>query len=132
MTLILPVLPGLTWMNTKAPEFATKIQSSVSLNEVRIGMTPYPVRRYGLVYNFLRQYTPAGSSAYEELDALDNFFCNCGGSQTSFLYDDPEDDTIPDATFQRSLATVLRRYGPAFEALAKYDDGHPLPARMRR
>ena len=45
---------------------------------------------------------------------------------------EPEDDTIPDATFQRSLATVLRRYGPAFEALAKHDDGHPLPARMRR
>lgn len=34
---------------------------------------------------------------------------------------EPEDDTIPDASFRRTLATVLRRYGPAFEALAKFD-----------
>lgn len=45
---------------------------------------------------------------------------------------EPEDDTIPEASFQRAFATVLRRYGPAFEALAKHDQGHPLPARMRR
>jgi antitoxin component of MazEF toxin-antitoxin module len=34
---------------------------------------------------------------------------------------EPTDDTIPDATFNRALATVLRRYGPAFEGLAKHD-----------
>jgi uncharacterized protein (TIGR02217 family) len=96
VTLILPVLPGLAWENTKAPEFATKIQSSVALNEVRIGMTPYPVRKYAVVYNFLREYKPSGASKFEELNTLYNFFCNCGGSQTSFLYDDPEDDTIAD------------------------------------
>lgn len=45
---------------------------------------------------------------------------------------EPEDDTVPDASFRRAFATVLRRYGPAFEALAKYDAGHPLPKRMQQ
>jgi len=44
---------------------------------------------------------------------------------------EPEDDTIPEASFRRAYATVLRRYGPAFDALAKYDEGHPLPVKMR-
>jgi antitoxin component of MazEF toxin-antitoxin module len=36
---------------------------------------------------------------------------------------EPKDDTMPDATFQRAFAAVLRRYGPAFQALADYDQG---------
>jgi antitoxin component of MazEF toxin-antitoxin module len=36
---------------------------------------------------------------------------------------EPEDDTIPDASFRRAFATVLRRYGASFEALAKHDQG---------
>lgn len=31
---------------------------------------------------------------------------------------EPENDTIPEASFRRSFATVLRRYGQAFKALA--------------
>lgn len=45
---------------------------------------------------------------------------------------EPEDDAVPDATFRRAYAAVLRRYGPAFEALARYDAGHPLPKRAQR
>ena len=36
---------------------------------------------------------------------------------------EPEDDTIPEASFRRSFATVLRRYGPAFQKLADFDRG---------
>lgn len=36
---------------------------------------------------------------------------------------EPKDDTIPDATFQRSLAAVLRRHGPALKMLADHDAG---------
>lgn len=48
---------------------------------------------------------------------------------------EPEDDSLPEASFQRAFATVLRRYGPAFEALADHDRGNvrqPAPARVRR
>jgi antitoxin component of MazEF toxin-antitoxin module len=34
---------------------------------------------------------------------------------------EPEDDTAPNASFRRAFATVLRRYGPAFDALAAHD-----------
>jgi antitoxin component of MazEF toxin-antitoxin module len=48
---------------------------------------------------------------------------------------EPEDDSLPEASFRRSFATVLRRYGPAFEALADFDRGkagRPTSARGRR
>ena len=49
---------------------------------------------------------------------------------------EPEDDTLPEASFRRSFATVLRRYGPAFKALADFDRGGsdrvPRPRAARR
>jgi len=48
---------------------------------------------------------------------------------------EPEDDSLPEASFRRSFATVLRRYGRAFEALADFDRGkvdRPRSARGRR
>jgi antitoxin component of MazEF toxin-antitoxin module len=43
---------------------------------------------------------------------------------------EPEDDTVPDASFRRAFATVLRRFGPAFARLAEHDKGRK-PARRR-
>jgi antitoxin component of MazEF toxin-antitoxin module len=43
---------------------------------------------------------------------------------------EPQDDTIPDASFRRAFATVLRRYGSAFQKLAEHDQGR-RPARRR-
>jgi uncharacterized protein (TIGR02217 family) len=90
---ILPVLPGLTWQNTMAPKFSSKIQTSVGQSEVRAAFSPYPVRHYVLTYNFLRGY-----GAFTELQQLYGFFCARLGSFDSFLYDDPEDDTVPDTS----------------------------------
>ena len=49
---------------------------------------------------------------------------------------EPEDDSLPEASFRRSFATVLRRYGSAFKALAEFDQGRaarpPLARRPRR
>ena len=48
---------------------------------------------------------------------------------------EPEDDSLPEASFRRSFATVLRRYGPAFQTLADFDRGKAEPppsARGRR
>jgi antitoxin component of MazEF toxin-antitoxin module len=36
---------------------------------------------------------------------------------------EPEDDALPEASFRRSFSTVLRRYSPAFKALADFDQG---------
>lgn len=48
---------------------------------------------------------------------------------------EPEDDSLPEASFRRSFSTVLRRYGPAFKALADFDRGttdRPLSAQGSR
>ena len=36
---------------------------------------------------------------------------------------EPEDDTMSETSFRRSLAIVLRRYGKAFKMLADFDAG---------
>lgn len=35
----------------------------------------------------------------------------------------PDDNTIPDTSFRRSFAAVLRKYGKAFKQLADHDEG---------
>jgi len=47
---------------------------------------------------------------------------------------EPEDDTLPAATFRRAYAAVLRRHGPAFQKLADFDRSNEAkpPARRRR
>jgi len=45
---------------------------------------------------------------------------------------EPEDDSISEASFRRSFATVLRRYGSAFQKLADYDQGRSEAPRRRR
>lgn len=49
---------------------------------------------------------------------------------------EPEDDTLPEASFRRSFSTVLRRYGLAFKALADFDrrtaDRPPLTRKAGR
>jgi uncharacterized protein (TIGR02217 family) len=91
---ILPALPGLAWDNTTAPGFSTKIQTSVGGTEVRASFLPYPIRAYELVHEFLRQYTPPGGSPYTEMVQLYAFFCSRLGSFDSFLFDDPNDDSV--------------------------------------
>ena len=34
---------------------------------------------------------------------------------------EPDDESLPEASFRRSFSTVLRRYGSAFKALADFD-----------
>jgi uncharacterized protein (TIGR02217 family) len=86
---VLPALPGLTWSNTKTPTFTTKIQTSVGMSEVRAAFSPYPRRRYTLTYNFLRDW-----GALTELKTLYGFYCQMQGAFDTFLYDDPEDDSV--------------------------------------
>jgi antitoxin component of MazEF toxin-antitoxin module len=46
---------------------------------------------------------------------------------------EPEDDTVPEASFRRAFAAVLRRYGRGFKKLADYDQGKArLPSETSR
>lgn len=112
---VLPALPGLAWNNVTAPKFATKIQTSVGGSEVRASFQPYPIRQYELVHDFLRQYTPVGSSAYTEMATLYAFFCTMLGAWDSFLFDDLNDDTVVKSVFGTGDgATVAFQLGRSF------------------
>ncbi len=81
-----PTLAGLTWNNTKAPVFNTKIQRSVTNSELRAAFAVTPVWDFTLTYDLLRDDT-----ANNELKTLMGFFLARQGSFDSFLYADPDD-----------------------------------------
>jgi uncharacterized protein (TIGR02217 family) len=89
-----PTLPGLAWSRLKTPTFATKVQTSVSLRELRASFTPYPQWKWTLTYDILRQ-----NGSFTELSTLLGFFLARQGSFDSFLYTDPEDNAVSAQSF---------------------------------
>ena len=90
---VFPVLPGLKWDVVKQPEFSTKIQRSASGREARAAFWTYPLWTYKLGYELLRD------DATNELDTLLGFFLARRGAFDSFLFLDPDDNTITGQAF---------------------------------
>jgi uncharacterized protein (TIGR02217 family) len=88
MALVFPALPGLAWSVTKAPTFQTRIQRAVSGRELRALDYPYPLWRFTLVFEFLRDNPTAG---LDELRTLLGFYLSCQGAYGTFLFQDPSD-----------------------------------------
>jgi uncharacterized protein (TIGR02217 family) len=86
---VFPVLPGLTFNNTRTPRWSTKTNTSVSGKQQRAAFWSYPVWRYKLTYELLRADT-----AHLELQTLVGFFLEHRGSWGSWLYSDPSDNTV--------------------------------------
>lgn len=124
-------LPGLGWSVTKAPEFATRTQTSISGRELRALDMPYPVWTWTLTYEFLRD---GNSTAFggaqglgvgkQELRELMGFYCRQQGSFNTFLYNDTSDDSVTNQTigagdgsttlFQLSRTLSAPAYGGLF------------------
>lgn len=90
---IFPTLPGLTWSSTKASQFSTRIQRSVSGRELRAAYYSTPIWKFSLSYEFLR------ADARQELQQLIGFFNARQGSFDSFLYFDPTDNACSKQIF---------------------------------
>lgn len=86
---IFPVLPGLMWDVVKTPHWNTRVQQSVGGKEVRTQFYAAPLYRWQLKYELLR-----AASAQMELQALAGFFNARQGKFDSFLYSDPNDNTV--------------------------------------
>lgn len=86
---VLPVLPGLSWDISAAPEFKTKVHRAVSGYEVRAAFMAYPLWTFMLKYDLIRD-----SVSYPELDTLIGFFNLRQGSFDSFLYSCPADNSV--------------------------------------
>ncbi|MBU3640019.1 DUF2460 domain-containing protein [Polynucleobacter sp. AP-RePozz3-80-G7] len=88
-----PTLPGLNWSNKKTPIWSTNIQTSSSGKELRASYFSYPKWQFSLSYEFLRD------NGEDELQALIGLFNQCRGSFDTFLYTDPDDNSVVDQAF---------------------------------
>lgn len=87
--------PGLDITITRTVEWNTTVQEAVSGKETRVAKRQFPRREFGLKFNFLRSSTLAvGKPSNLELQTFEGFFNNRLGMEDSFLWTDPEDNSI--------------------------------------
>ena len=108
---VYPGLPGLTFDVTRTPEWSTARFDSVSLRQYRVANATYPRYHYKLSYEFLRQ-----GGAYTELAQLVGFFNARQGDFDSFLFTDPDDNSVTaqaigDGDGASTLFQLVRAFG---------------------
>src|ERR1700740_1901259 len=84
---IFPPLAGLEYPVTRTPIFKTLVQESVSGKENRAALRRYPLWKWSLSFNFLRD------DSNNEFRTLLGFYLARQGAYDSFLFDDVDDDS---------------------------------------
>lgn len=108
---VFPTLPGIAWPVIKIPEWSTKVQKSASGRELRAAFFSYPLWRFRLTFNVLRQ---------ADLTTLAGFFNARQGSFDTFLFLDPVDNSVTNQNFGVGDGTtkkfqLARTYGGVVE-----------------
>ena len=85
---VFPTFPGLMFDVTRTPVWSTTTVKAVSLRAYRTANASFPIYRFKLSYEFLRQ-----TGALNEMAALAGFFNARQGGFDSFLFADPDDNT---------------------------------------
>jgi hypothetical protein len=88
-TAILPSLAGLAFPITRTQQFDSTIQQNISGLEVRIANQTYPRWQWDATFNVLRS-----AAALAEFQNLVGFIGQRLGSYDSFLYQDPNDNSV--------------------------------------
>jgi hypothetical protein len=86
--LLYPVLPGLTWSKFRTPMWNTTLKSSDSGRDFSRTTWTSPRWVYRLQYSVLR------AGAQQELQTLAAFFNRHAGDHDTWLFDDPDDNTV--------------------------------------
>lgn len=104
----LPSLPGLSWSRHKKPGFSTRVASHVSGREVRVALMSYPLYEFEAVYNGLASSASAGFAGLGglSLQSLMGFFLQLQGQFGTFLYTDPDDNTVTAQAFASGDGTT--------------------------
>jgi hypothetical protein len=77
----------------KTVDFDTLVESAPNKYDVRLPQTVNPIWGWELIYDFLRDY-PTPSFGIGELHTLLDFFLAMGGAAQSFLFLDPDDNSV--------------------------------------
>jgi len=123
---IFPSLPGIAWDQKKVPIFSTISHRAVSGAESRLSLYQYPLYKYTLSYNILRD-----TAAKAELKTLMGFYLSRYGAFDDFLYLDPSDCLVAGVT-QNAITTLTyqlgRTYGGFYEPCTDIlSPASPLP-----
>lgn len=86
---IFPTFIGLKWGVKKSPNWNTMKKKSASGRTVRAKFYTAPIWQFSLQYEVLR-----ANVAFQELQQLVGFFNSRGGSFDTFLYSDPNENTV--------------------------------------
>ncbi len=120
----LPVLPGLAWSRHKKPGFSTRVASHVSGREVRVALMSYPLYEFESVYDGLSSLAIPGAAQVglgaSSLQSLMGFFLQMQGQFGTFLYTDPDDNTVTGQAFATgdgatTSFTIMRALGGFLE-----------------
>jgi uncharacterized protein (TIGR02217 family) len=108
---IFPTLVGLDWGVQRIPKYSTRIQTAISGKELRAAYWSYPMYTFKLKYNVVRDMV-----AHAELKSILGFFLARQGMYDSFLFEDPDDNTITDQGIGTGDGTtrafqLVRSYG---------------------
>jgi hypothetical protein len=118
---VFPQLIGLDWQSSKAPQFNSKVMTSVNGRELRASYQAVPVYKIKLSYSFLRE-----SQGRDELRQLEGFFLARRGSFDSFLLAMPDDCNLSGERIGTSNGTqttyhAQRAIGPVVVPLLHVD-----------
>ena len=91
----LPTLPGLAWSRRKKPAFNTRVASHASGREVRVALMNYPLYEFEATYDGLTSSASAFAGlGASSLQSLMGFFLQLQGQFGTFLYIDPDDNSV--------------------------------------
>lgn len=91
---VFPYMVGQTFLQRKSPLWSTDVKTSVSGKERRRALWSYPVWRYSVSYNVLRDQPSA-----PDLDRLYAFFNSMQGQSGQFRFFDRGDNSVADQFF---------------------------------
>jgi uncharacterized protein (TIGR02217 family) len=109
--LVFPQLAGMAWGMLKAPMWSSRVQKSVSGKRQAVGYMSYPLYKYTVSFNVLREY-----STHAEVEELQGFFNKLNGQVDTFKFVDPLDASASQQRFGTGNGTqtdfqLARSYG---------------------
>lgn len=92
--LVFPTLNGLSWDRKRSPVWSTGIQESANGLKLRTAFFSYPIYKYSLSFDLLRETT-----GFSEKKQIEEFFNLHRGGWDSWLYNDDSDNTATNQVF---------------------------------
>mgnify|MGYP001614376919 FL=1 len=109
---VFPTLKGLTYPLTRTPQWRTGVRDALSGKESRIAYRQFPRILFSLEYSVLRE-----QASTNELKQLVGLFNALQGSFDTFLYNDPEFNSVTAESFGTGNGTTTQ-----FQLVARYQN----------